>query len=61
MRERLEISAAFKFMDVYNDNSATSGISLIFKVGTGVNIVTVAEGGIHLIYSDGLNNVYQCS
>jgi hypothetical protein len=34
---------------------------LTFKVGTGAATVTISDGGCHLLYSDGVNSVYQVS
>jgi hypothetical protein len=34
---------------------------LTFKVGTGTHTVTISDGDAHLIYSDGVNSVYQVS
>src|SRR5579859_3543066 len=40
-------------------NSTTGGHNLIFTVGTGASTVTISDANPHLMYSDGVGNVYK--
>lgn len=50
-----------RFWIIKNDTTSSPPVNLIFKVGTAAQTVTITDSNAHMIYSDGVSNVFQVS